>query len=152
MKSDKNLLWIGGAIAGGLALLFLATDFPGGLFKGEAERPVPGKVYQLTEDNLAVARRHAPVLVALYTTKGNVDGARMSRGLNSLAARVKDRAIVAYGNLDESPGLARRAAVSDMPAWILYRDGSEVSRATGENSDRSVDRLLDEQSVSSVAP
>ena len=40
--------------------------------------------------NLAVARRHAPVLAALYTSKGNIAGARMSRGLESFADRVNE--------------------------------------------------------------
>lgn len=148
MKSDKSLLWIGGGIAGLLFVLYLITGVPLDTFKGGASRPVPGKVYELTADNLAVARRHAPVLVALYTTKGNVAGARMSRSLNSLADRVKDRAIVALGNLDDEPELAKRARVDYLPAWVFYRDGTEVSRATGDNSDLSVDRLLNEQTVS----
>ena len=148
MKSDNKLLWTGGGIAAALGLFFLAGDLPLDMFKGGAAKPIPGKVYELTSDNLAVARRHAPVLVALYTKKGDMDGARMSRGLNSLADRVKDRAIVAIGDLDDDPELAKKAAVKDLPAWIFYREGIEVSRATGENSDLSVDRLLSEQTTS----
>ena len=99
--------------------------------------------------NLAVARRHSPVLVALYTTRGNVSGSRMSRSLKAFADRVKDRAIVALGNLDEEPDLAKRAGVDYLPAWVVYSDGVEVSRATGDNADLSVDRLLNAQTVSS---
>ena len=43
--------------------------------------------------------------------------------------------------------LAKRAAVQGLPAWVIYREGIEVSRATGENADLSVDRLLAEQSA-----
>lgn len=148
-SSDKSLLWIGGGLLLMFGLFYLLTDVPLDVFKGGASKPVPGKVYELTSDNLAVARRHAPVLVALYTTKGNVAGSRMSRGLNSFADRVKDRAIVALGNVDEEPELARKAAVDFLPAWVIYRDGMEVSRATGDNADLSVERLLNEQTRSS---
>jgi thioredoxin-like negative regulator of GroEL len=147
MKSEKSLLWIGIGIAGLMGLLYLATDIPLDTFKGGPSRPVPGRVYELTADNLAVARRHAPILVALYTTKGNIAGSRMSRGLSSFADRLKDRAIVALGNLDDEPDLAQKADVNHLPAWVVYRDGNEVSRATGENADLSVERLLGEMTA-----
>jgi thioredoxin-like negative regulator of GroEL len=148
-KSDKSLLWIGGGIALLMGLLYLLTDVPMDIFKGGASRPVPGKVYELTSDNLAVARRHSAVLVALYTTTGNAAGSRMSRSLKAFADRVKDRAIVALGNLDEEPELAKKAGVDHLPVWVVYRNGIEVSRATGDNSDLSVDRLLSAQTTSS---
>jgi len=148
-KTDKSLLWVGGGIALLLGLLYLITDVPMDAFKGGASKPVPGAVYELTADNLAVARRHSPVLVALYTTTGNVAGSRMSRGLSAFASRVKDRAIVALGNLDDEPELAKRAGVENLPVWVVYRDGVEVSRATGDNADLSVDRLLNAESASS---
>lgn len=148
-KNDQTLLWIGGGITALLCLLYLLTDVPMDMFKGGASKPVPGRVYELTADNLAVARRHAPVLVALYTTTGNVSGSRMSRSLSSFADRVKDRAIVALANLDEEPDLAKKANVEYLPAWVVYRNGVEVSRATGDNADLSVDRLLKEQTESS---
>ena len=147
MKSGKSLLWIFGGIAAALGLIYFAGGLPLDIFTGGPSKPVPGKVYELTSDNLAVVRRHAPVLVALYTTKGNIAGARMARGLSAMAERVKHRAIVAMGNLDDEPELAKRAAVQDLPAWVIYREGIEVSRATGENADLSVERLLAEQSA-----
>ncbi len=142
MKSDKSLLWIFGGIAAVFLLLFVIGDLPPGFLSGAPKKPVPGEVYQLTADSLAVARRHAPVLVALYTAKGSTAGARMARGLNSLAESVKDRAIVAVGNLDSDPELANRAAVKDLPAWVIYRDGEEVGRATGENADLGLPGLI----------
>ena len=51
-KSDKTLLWVGGGIALLLCLLYLLTDVPMDMFKGGASKPVPGKVYELTADNL----------------------------------------------------------------------------------------------------
>ena len=69
----------------------------------------------------------------------------MSRGLDSLAKRVRDRAIVAVGNLDDEPELAKKAGVGELPAWVIYSGGTEVSRATGENADLSIDRLIAEQ-------
>ena len=101
-----------------------------------------GKVYQLTTTNLSVARRNAPVLVALFTRKGNTAGARMARGLDSLAQSVRGRAIVALGNLDEDPDLADKAGVDALPVWVVYAGGNEVGRATGENADLSVERLI----------
>ena len=145
MKKEKNILWIFGGLALALGMIFFVSDLPLNFFQGGAAKPVPGKVYELTSDNLAAARRHAPVLIALYTTRGNMAGARMSRGLGFLASRVKDRAIVAAGNLDEEPGLAAKASVTDLPAWVVYRDGREVRRATGENADLSVDRFIEEE-------
>jgi thioredoxin-like negative regulator of GroEL len=142
MKSDKSILWIFGGIAAVFLLLFVVGDLPPGLFRGGPEKPVPGKVYQLTTDSLAVARRHSPVLVALFTSKGNTAGARMSRGLNSLAESMKERAIVAVGNLDADPDLADRAAVRELPAWVIYRNGEEVGRATGENADIGLQGLI----------
>jgi hypothetical protein len=142
MKPDKSILWIFGGIAAVFLLLFVVGDLPPGLFRGGPDKPVPGKVYQLTADSLAVARRHAPMLVALYTAKGNTAGARMSRGLNSLAENMKDRAIVAVGNLDADPDLAERAAVKDLPAWVIYRNGEEVGRATGDDADLGLQRLI----------
>jgi len=145
MKSDKSILWIFGALAAVLGIMFFAIDLPLGFFSGGAPKPVPGKVYQLTSENLAAVRRQAPVMVALFTSRGSNAGARMSRGLASLADRIKDRAIVAVGNLDDEPGLGAKAGVKELPAWVIYRDGAEVSRATGENADISLDRLIAEQ-------
>lgn len=142
MKSDKGVLWIFGGIAAVLGLLYIIMGLPTGLLSGEPARPVPGKVYELSEDNLAVARRHAPVLLALYTAEGNAAGARMSRGLTQLAESVKDRAIVALGNVADEPELGRRAQVGPLPAWVVYCDGKEVARATGDNADLSLDRFL----------
>ena len=145
MKKEKNILWIFGALAAVLGVLFFASDLPLSIFRGGPAKPVPGKVYELTVDNLSAARRNAPVLIALFTTRGNMAGARMSRGLGFLASRVKDRAIVAAGNLDDEPGLAAKAGVAELPAWVIYRDGQEVSRATGDNADLSLDRFIEEQ-------
>ena len=148
MKSDKTLLWIFGALAGVLGTMFFITDLPANFFGGGSAKPVPGKVYELTSENLAAARRQAPVLVALFTSRGNKAGARMSRGLAPLAERIRDRAIVAVGNLDDEPELGAKASVRELPAWVIYRDGAEVCRATGENADLSVDRLIAEQTGS----
>lgn len=144
MKSDKTILWIFGGLAVVLCGMFFATDLPIGFFSGAPARPVPGKVYELTSDNLAIARR-APVVVALFTAKNNADGFRMARSLPLLAEQVKDRAIVAVGNIDSEPELAAKAAVKDLPAWVVYRDGNEVCRATGSNADLSVSRFIKEQ-------
>jgi len=144
MKSDKSVLWIFGGIAAVLGLLSIITGLPTGLLSGTPARPVPGKVFELSEDNLAVARRHAPVLFALYTADGNVAGARMARGLTQLADSVKDRAIVALGNVANEPELGRRAQVGPLPAWVVYCEGREVARATGDNADLSLNRFLSE--------
>ena len=145
MKSDKGFLWIVGGVAAALGLLLFATDLPPGFFSGAPAKPIAGKVYELTADNLSVARHHAPVLVALFTSRGDAAGARMARGLDFLAQRVHNHAIVAVGNLDEEPDLAKKAGVETLPAWVIYSNGMEVSRATGENADLSVDRLIAEQ-------
>ncbi len=145
MKSEKGFLRIAGGVAAVLALLIFATDLPGGFFSGTPAKPVAGKVYELTAENLSTARRNAPVLVALFTKRGNVAGARMSRGLDSLAQRVRDRAMVAVANLDDEPELAKKAGIEELPAWVIYNGGTEVSRATGENADLSLERLIAEQ-------
>lgn len=145
MKPDKSLRWIFGGLAAALGLLFFVMDLPSGFLHGGAAKPVPGKVYELTCENLAAARRHAPVLIVLFTSRGDKAGARMSRGLQLLARRTKDRAIVAVGNLDDEPELARKAGVHELPAWVIYRDGAEVSRASGDDADLSLDRLIAEQ-------
>ena len=145
MKSDKTLIWIFSGLAAVLLFMLLATDLPLGFLSGGAAKPVPGKVYELTEENIANARRNAPILVALFTTRGNIAGARMARTLNGLADKVKDRAIVATGNLADEPGLASRAGLKELPAWIIYRDGNEVARSTGENADISAKRFIQEQ-------
>ena len=144
MKSDKTLLWIFGALAVVICAMFFATDLPVGFLRGGAAKPVPGTVYELTADNLAAARR-VPVLVALFTTQGNMDATRMARTLPSLANRIKDSAIVAHGNVDAEPDLADKVGVKELPAWIIYRDGKEVSRAIGKNADVSLNRLIKEQ-------
>jgi len=144
MKSDKTILWVVGGIAVVLCAMFFLTDLPVGIFTGGASKPVPGKVYDLTADNMAVARR-APVLVALFTTPGNMDATRMARTLPSLAERVKGTAIVAHGDLDSDPDLATKAGVHETPAWVIYRNGREVTRAIGKNSDISLDRFIKEQ-------
>lgn len=145
MKSDKGFLWIVGGVAAAFAVLFCASDLPLGFFDGAPAKPVAGKVYELTSKNLAIARHNAPVLVALFTSRGDAAGARMTRGLSFLAERVRDRAIVAVANLDEEPDLAKKAGVETLPAWVIYSNGVEVSRATGENADLSVERLIAEQ-------
>lgn len=145
MKSENGFLWVAGGVAVALGLMLLATDMPLEFFGGSPAKPVAGKVYQLTSGNLATARRNAPVLVALFTTRGNTSGSRMSRGLDSLAKKIRDRAIVAVGNLDDEPELAKKAGISELPAWVIYSGGTEVSRATGENADLSIDRLIAEQ-------
>jgi thioredoxin-like negative regulator of GroEL len=149
MKSDKGILWIFGALAAVLCLMFFATDLPLGFLSGGAPKPVPGKVYELTAENMGVARR-VPVLVALFTRNGNMDGTRMSRMLPSLAERIKDRAIVASGNLDQEPDLASKVDLKELPTWVFYRDGREVSRSSGEHADISLNRLI--QEVTGKAP
>jgi thioredoxin-like negative regulator of GroEL len=143
-KSDKSILWIFGGLAVLLCLMFFVMDLPLGFLTGGASKPMPGKVYELTAENLSAARR-VPVLVALFTTHDNMDGTRMARTLPSLAERVKDTAIVAHGNMDSEPDLAAKANVRELPAWIIYRDGREVTRATGKYADVSLDRLIQEQ-------
>ena len=145
MKSENGFLWIAGGVAAAIGLMICASDLPSGFFDATPAKPVAGKVYKLTAGNLAAARRNTPVLVALFTTRGNTAGSRMARGLHSLAQRVRDRAIVAVGNLDDEPELAGKAGVEALPVWVVYANGAEVSRATGENADLSVDRLLAEQ-------
>jgi thioredoxin-like negative regulator of GroEL len=144
MKSDKGILWIFGGLAAVLCLMFFMMDLPLGFLSGGAVKPVPGKVYELTSENMATARR-VPVLVALFTGQGNADGTRMARTLPSLADRVKDRAIIAMGNLDAEPELASKVNVHELPAWIIYRNGQEVTRATGEHADISLNRFIEEQ-------
>ena len=147
MKSDNGFLWIAGGVAAAIALMIFVSDLPTGFFNGAPAKPVAGKVYGLTTGNLSIARRNAPVLVALFTGRGNTAGARMARGLDSLAQSVRDRAIVALGNLDEEPELAEKAGVDALPVWVVYAGGIEVSRATGENADLSVERLIAEQTA-----
>lgn len=142
MKSDHFILMLFGAPAAALILMFFATDVQPGFLNGGAVEPVPGNVYELTSDNLAAARRHAPVLVALFTERGNLSGARMSRGIGRLAEQVRDRAIVAIGNVDAEPELVGKASLTELPAWVVYRDGTEISRAIGENSDLSLNRMI----------
>ncbi len=142
MKSDSSFLWIAGGAAAAIGLMIFVSDLPSGFFSESPAKPVAGKVYQLTTTNLSVARRNAPVLVALFTRKGNTAGARMARGLDSLAQSVRGRAIVALGNLDEDPDLAEKAGVDALPVWVVYAGGNEVGRATGENADLSVERLI----------
>jgi thioredoxin-like negative regulator of GroEL len=145
MKSENGFLWIAGGVAAAIGLMICVSDLPSGFFDATPAKPVAGKVYELTADNLSAARRNTPVLVALFTARGNTAGSRMARGLHSLAQRVRDRAIVAVGNLDDEPELAGKAGVAALPVWVIYANGEEVSRATGENADLSVDRLLAEQ-------
>lgn len=144
MRLSKSNWWTLAAIVAALIILFSVTGIPG-LPGPDKTRPKPGEVYELTAANLPGARRHAPVLVALFTEAGNVHGARMARGLPSLAERTKGRAIIAVGNLDNDPALASRASLKELPAWVVYRDGTEVARATGEFADLSVDRFIAEQ-------
>jgi thioredoxin-like negative regulator of GroEL len=72
----------------------------------------------------------------------------MARTLPSLAEKVKATAIVAMGDLDAEPDLASKTGVREVPAWVIYRDGKEVTRAVGKNSDISLDRLIKEQTGS----
>jgi thioredoxin-like negative regulator of GroEL len=144
MKSDKSIIWIIGGLAAVVCLMFYITDLPLGFLKGGAAKPVPGKVYELTAENLAAARR-VPVLVALFTTRGNMDGTRMARTLPALAERIKASAIVAVGNVDSEPDLASRAEIQELPSWIIYRDGKEVRRAAGKYADVSLDRFIAEE-------
>jgi thioredoxin-like negative regulator of GroEL len=74
-----------------------------------------------------------------------MDGTRMARTLPSLAESVKSTAIVALGNLDSEPDLAAKVGIKETPAWIIYRDGKEVTRAVGGNSDISMNRFIKEQ-------
>ena len=144
MKSDNDFLWIVVSIAAALGVMLYVTG--SGLAPTDSsQRTVEGAVYELTASNLAVARRKASVLVALFTGADNVHGARMARGLALLAEQVKGKAIIAVGNTAEEPELVAKAGLKQLPAWIVYRAGNEVSRATGENSDRSVERFIAEQ-------
>lgn len=141
-QSDNRVLWMFATLAVALIALLFIADLPAGWLRGEAPRPVPGKVYHLTAENIAAAKRHAPVLLALFTTAGNSDGSRMSRGLVNMADRVKNRAIVAMGDLDKEPDLEAKANVRELPVWIVYRDGAEVGRATGANADIGLEKLI----------
>ena len=146
MKTDKGFLWIVGIITVLLGVMLFVTE-SGPFSKGSSGKPKAGVVYELTANNLAAARRNVPVMVALFTSAGDQHGARMTRGLPALAERVKGRAIIAIGDTTEQPELANRAGLREFPAWVVYRDGEEVSRATGPNADLSLDRFIEEQTA-----
>ncbi len=144
MQRDKSILWIFGGLAGIFLLLFIFIDSPLGFLDGTPDKPVPGKVYDLTLGNLAIARR-SPVLVVLFMKEVDPEGVRMSRLLPALAVKLRGRAIVALAKMEGSPELASRTSVTILPAWVLYRNGTEVSRAEGPNGDLSLERLVEEQ-------
>lgn len=84
-----------------------------------------------------------PLLVALYTG-GGVSGERMARSLDGLAKDYKDTAIIGVGPADKDGALRTRAKLEQLPAYIIYRDGEEIHRATGENADISIRRRIAE--------
>ena len=143
-KNEFNPLWLFGALAGVLILFLFIADSPLSLFSSEAEKPKPGTVFKLTGENLSTVKRDVPVLVALFTG-GSDSGARMARGLDGLAKDFRDSIIVGVGEVEKDPDLRMRASVTELPAYVIYRDGKEVQRATGDNADISIRRLIAEK-------
>jgi thioredoxin-like negative regulator of GroEL len=147
MKPGKetNILWIFAVLAGAFVCFYYLSG--SGVSSGSSDKPEAGKVFELTGANLPAARSRVPVLVALFTESGNVHGARMARGLPSLAGEFRDTAIVAVGNLDEEPALKLKANLKELPAYVIYRNGQEVLRAAGADADISIRRLIAEQAA-----
>ncbi len=142
-NKESNLLWVFGGLAGIVIVFLFLTDTKLSLLTAESERPTPGKVFRLDGDNLAKVKHQVPLLVALYTG-GGVSGERMARSLDGLAKDYKDTAIIGVGPADKDGALRTRAKLEQLPAYIIYRDGEEIHRATGENADISIRRRIAE--------
>lgn len=140
---EFNPLGLFGALGGILIVFLFIADTPLNLFSAKQEKPTPGRVFQLTGENLSVVKRDIPVLVALYTG-GSDSGNRMARGLDGLAKDFRDTIIVGVGKVEKDPDLRMRASLSELPAYVIYRNGKEVQRTTGENADMSIRRLIEE--------
>ena len=140
---EFNLLWLFGALGGILIIFLFIADTPLNLFSATHEKPMPGRVFQLTGENLSIVKRDVPVLVALYTG-GSDSGARMTRSLDGLAKDFRESVIVGVGQVQKDPDLRMRAAVTDLPAYVIYHNGKEVQRATGDNADLNIRRMIEE--------
>lgn len=135
MKSDHRIVI--GIIGVGLVIVYLLTG--GGM--AVDSKIEPGKIMQLTTENLAMAQR-AGTLLALYTKPDQVESTNEMRSLQRRAAEYKEQAVVGHGNTAEDPELVGRADLRLFPAWILYKNGIEVARVEGEAIIGNLEKML----------
>ncbi len=98
--------------------------------------PVPGKVIEPTEDQLAVLIRQAglPVLIDFYS-ETCVPCRMMHPILESLAGRRAGNLTVVRVNTEAHPDLAAAFRVEAVPTFVVMNRGAEVGRTRGAMSE-----------------
>ena len=141
MKSDQGIII--GIVGVGLVIAYLITG--GGM--AVDTKIEPGKIVQLTTENLAMAQRTG-TLLALYTKRGQDESTNEMRSLQRRAVEYKEQAIVGHGDTAADPALVSRADLRLFPAWVLYKNGLEVARVEAEAITGGLDKMLAENITS----
>lgn len=62
--------------------------------------------------------------------------------VEKLAAELKDKAVIAKCNVDDTPDLATDLSVLNIPTLIIFKGGEEVARMVGVNSKEAIEAKL----------
>jgi thioredoxin len=90
----------------------------------------------------AALRAPTPVLVDLYAT-WCPPCRKLAPVLNRLAPTYKGKVAFVKVDVDKVPAVARRYGVQSIPTLLILRDGKEVKRLVGYQSERRLRAALD---------
>jgi thioredoxin-like negative regulator of GroEL len=88
-----------------------------------------------------VANSTKPLLL-FFTTARSGPARRMESLLAHLARKERSRLRISLVDVDESPALAEKLGISEIPTLILVQDRRPVARLEGRASAPQIERLL----------
>ena len=65
--------------------------------------------------------------------------------MDELAGKITDQATVSKVNVDENPSTASKFGITGIPTSILFKDGAEVQRFVGVQSEEALRSAIDNQ-------
>ncbi len=77
-----------------------------------------------------------------FTTPSSGPARRMESLLAHLARKERDRLRVSRIDLNDTPELGEKLAVTEIPTLVLLKDGSPIARIEGRANAPEIDRML----------
>ncbi|MCL2304968.1 MAG: thioredoxin [Planctomycetaceae bacterium] len=130
-----------GVVVVGFLLTILALTVPVADQPSEKKSQESDVVY-LNEQTFKEQTTSGIVLVDFYADWCGPCQA-MSPAIESVATRFKGKAVVAKVNCDMSPRLTQNFKVQSLPTLVLLKDGQEVFRTAGQQTEPELAALLE---------
>ncbi|MBF0198649.1 MAG: thioredoxin [Planctomycetes bacterium] len=98
--------------------------------------------FSFTDANFAESTASGVALVDLYADWCG-PCKMMAPLIDKVAAQYAGRATVGKLNVDDSPEAAGQLGVTSIPTVVVYKDGEEVERLVGAQSEANLQKVLD---------